>query len=90
MTPNNFRNMKKIISVLLLIAAICTGCTTRYSLILTNGDVITSMGKPKFDEQKGYYLYKDADGQTNIVFASKVREVAPSSMADKGGTQFLK
>jgi hypothetical protein len=81
--------MNKLIPILLLVALVCAGCSTRYSIILNNGDVITSRGKPQYNE-KGYYLYKDMDGQTNVIFASRVREVAPSSMADKGGTQFLK
>ena len=81
--------MKKIISILALAAVVCTGCATRYSITLNNGDVITSRGKPKHDE-RGYYFYKDANGQTNVIPAGRVREISPASMADKGGTQFLK
>ena len=82
--------MKKIISILVLATVICAGCATRYSIVLNDGEVLTARGKPKFDQQKGYYTYKAADGQTNIIFAGKVREVAPSSMVEKSGTQFIR
>jgi hypothetical protein len=81
--------MKKILPVLLLVA-VCAGCSTQYRLTLTNGDVITSRGKPKYDAEKGCYYFKDANGETNMIFAGKVREIAPASMADKGGSQFYR
>ena len=83
-------DMKKILPILLLIVAACAGCVTRYSLVLTNGDIITAQGKPTYDAQKGRYYYTDANGQPASVFASKVREISPANMVDKGGTQFLK
>jgi hypothetical protein len=82
--------MKRILSVLLLVAAVCAGCATRYSLVLNNGEVLTSHGKPTFDAQQGRYFYKDVSGKTASVPASKVREVAPASMVKKEGTQFNK
>jgi hypothetical protein len=88
--PRNSCCMKKTVSVLLLVAALCSGCATQYSLVLTNGEVITSRGKPRFDAEKGGYIYKDSSGQSNFVFAGKVREVEPSSMAAKSGPNFLK
>jgi hypothetical protein len=82
--------MQKILSLLLLALALCGGCATRYNLTLTNGEVVTSKGKPTYDEQKAGYFYKDINGGRHFVFASKVREVAPASMADKNGSQFIK
>jgi hypothetical protein len=82
--------MKKILPVLLLIAAVCAGCVTRYSLTMTNGEVVTARGKPTYNAEKGGYYYKDANGKLSFVFASKVREVAPASMAGKGNSQFIK
>ena len=82
--------MKKILPVLLLIAAICAGCATRYSLLLTNGEVVTAHGKPTYNAEQGRYYYKDVNGKLSYIPASKVREVAPASMADKGSEQFIK
>ena len=82
-----FNKMKKIILLLILTATACTGCATRYSLTLNNGDVITARGKPRFDKEKNRYYFKNAYGQPDEISAFKVREIAPSSMADKGGSQ---
>ncbi len=73
--------MKKIALVLLLAAFVCTGCATRYNIQLTNGDVITARGKPKYDEAKGGFLYKDGQGQPSFISGGRVREVAPASMS---------
>jgi hypothetical protein len=81
--------MKKFLPVVFLALAACAGCTTTYNLTLTNGEVITARGKPKYDSQNGVYFYKSVNGQTNFVFAAKVREIAPTSMADKRGSQFI-
>jgi|HubBroStandDraft_5_1064220.scaffolds.fasta_scaffold1633367_2 hypothetical protein len=83
-------DMKRIVPLLLLLLAICGGCASRYSIIMTNGEVISANGKPKYNAEKAVYLYKDVNGQTRFVFAAKVREISPASMADKNGSQFLK
>ncbi len=82
--------MKKILPLLLLLVLAVAGCATRYSIILTNGDIITSSGKPTYDADRGWYYYKDTHGNTNVIFAGKVREIAPASMADKGSSQFYR
>jgi hypothetical protein len=82
--------MKRILSVVLFALVVCAGCASNYSIILTNGDVLSSHGKPTYNPQDGYYYYKSIYGETNRVFGAKVREVGPASMADKGGAQFLK
>lgn len=81
--------MKRILPALLLSLALCDGCATKYSIILNNGDIITSKGRPTYDSQRVGYYYNDIHGQKSFVFASKVREVAPASRADKNGSQFL-
>ena len=73
--------MKKNILVLLLAVTVCAGCAVRYNISLTNGDVITARGKPKYDEAKGGFLYKDGQGQPAFVSGGRVREVAPASMS---------
>lgn len=83
-------DMKKILPILLLIATVCAGCATRYSLVMNNGEILTAHGKPTYNAQQGRYYYTDASGKPASVPASKVREVAPASMVDKEGTQFNK
>ncbi len=82
-------NVKKSLLIFLL-AAICGGCATRYSITLTNGEVITAKGKPVYDSQRACYIFVNIHDQTNLVFASKVREVSPAGRADKNGSQFIK
>ena len=79
--------MKKIAFVLLLAAFACAGCATRYNISLTNGDVITARGRPKYDQTKGGFYYKDGLGNPAFVSGGRVREVAPASMSND--SQFL-
>jgi hypothetical protein len=79
--------MKKIVLVLLLATFVCAGCATRYNIALTNGDVITARGKPKFDQAKGGFYYKDGQGNPAYISGGRVREVAPASMSNE--SQFL-
>ena len=79
--------MKKNALILLLAAFVCAGCATRYNISLTNGDVITARGKPKFDQTKGGFYYKDGQGNPAFVSGGRVREVAPASMSNE--SQFL-
>jgi len=80
--------MKKSFLVLLLTAAVCGGCATRYDITLTNGDVITARGKPRFDKDKQRYFYTDASGKPANVSGMKVREVAPESMREPDNSKF--
>jgi len=83
----NIIAMKKNALILLLAAFVCAGCATRYNISLTNGDVITARGKPKFDQTKGGFYYKDGQGNPAFVSGGRVREVAPASMSNE--SQFL-
>ena len=69
--------MKKIF--LLLLIGLLTGCASRYTITLTNGNRITATSKPKL--QNGGYVFKDAKGQQAFITAGRVREVAPANMA---------
>jgi hypothetical protein len=73
--------MKKNALVLLMAVMVCAGCATRYNITCTNGDVLTSRGKPKYDETKGGFMYKDGQGQPAFISGGRVREVAPASMS---------
>ena len=79
--------MKKNALVLLLVVTVCAGCATRYNISLTNGDVITARGRPKYDQTKGGFYYTDGLGNPAFVSGGRVREVAPASMSND--SQFL-
>lgn len=81
--------MKKNVLVLLLALIACAGCATHYDMLLTNGMVITSHGKPHLDKEGGRYLYTDANGKPAAIPRLRVREIAPQSMRKKEGSQFI-
>ena len=58
-----------------------TGCARHYVLKLNNGAEITTDTKPKLKE--GVYYFKDAKGEEHYVPVSRVRQVAPASMAER-------
>jgi len=67
--------MKKIFLFVLLLGMATVGCHTRYLMTLSNGNRITSVGKPKYEN--GKYRYIDINGQTNYVSASSVQTLEP-------------
>ena len=81
--------MKKNILVLLLAVIVGAGCATHYDIILNNGMVITAHGKPHLDKEKGRYLFTNASGKPDAISVLRVREIAPQSMRNKKGSQFI-
>ena len=74
--------MKRTIVLLLLAAGIGAGCSTRYNITLTNGEVIRSINKPTYDPDQQVYVFK----RITTIPAGSVREIAPASMkAEKPG-----
>jgi hypothetical protein len=73
--------MKKATLLLLIGLLALTGCVHHYVLRLNNGAEITTATKPQLRE--GVYYFKDAKGEEHVVAASRVREMAPASMAAK-------
>lgn len=77
---NRILSMKATILLLLMVGALVfTGCARNYTITLTSGNRITTKGKPR--EERGYYVYKDSQGQPGSVPIGRVREVSPSNMA---------
>lgn len=70
--------MKKIVLPLLAGLLVLTGCAHGYVLTLNNGQRISTTGKPRLDN--GFYYFKDPSGQQRMIFAGRVREVAPADM----------
>jgi hypothetical protein len=72
----------------LLLAAACAGCATRYDVTLTNGQVVTTRGKPHLSPDKNEWLFTDASGKPDRVPAGNVSQVAPQSMDTDNPTKF--
>jgi hypothetical protein len=81
--------MKKLVSVLLFAALALAGCATHYDITLTNGEILTAFGKPKHDEAKHIYIYKDAQGVVCGVLDFKVTLIQPSSDRKSASSQFI-
>mgnify|MGYP000942777103 CR=1 FL=1 len=59
------------------------GCARRYLVTLTNGNVYTAAGKPKYDKQAGSYSFKDTKGNVITVPGFRVKEIAPPGLEEK-------
>jgi hypothetical protein len=73
--------MKKTTLPILIGMIALTGCAHHYVIRLSNGTEITTASKPQLRE--GVYQFKDAKGEEHFVPLTRVREVAPASMAQK-------
>lgn len=78
--------MNKTILFLLPALLLLAGCAREYVITTDNGQHISCKGRPHL--VGGFYVYKDAFGQTGKVKAIVVREVAPRSMMTEQGEQF--
>ena len=75
----NQTTMKPILLVGLLGATLLAGCTRHYTITLTNGNRITTLGKPRLEGAA--YVFKDVKGQPGAISAGRVREIAPANQA---------
>jgi hypothetical protein len=71
--------MKPTLLVALLGAVLLTGCARHYTITLTNGNRITTLGKPHL--QGATYYFKDVKGQPGYISSGRVREIAPAGQA---------
>jgi hypothetical protein len=72
--------MTKPLLPLLAGLLLLTGCAHGYVLTLSSGGSIHTGSKPKL--VNGFYYFKDASGNpAPPVFAGRVTEIAPASMA---------
>jgi hypothetical protein len=78
--------MTRLLFCLFSSIIIFCGCAHTYVITLDNGRRITAPGKPKL--QDGRYVYKDASGRAVFIPATKVREIAPASMANEEKARF--
>ena len=73
--------MKSAALPLLIGLIALTGCAHHYVLKLNNGTEITTATKPRL--QEGVYHFKDAKGEEHFMPVTRVREIAPASMAER-------
>ena len=78
--------MRKLVVSLACGAVVLCGCARHYVITLNNGTQLSTSSKPHL--QGGFYIYKDAMGRESYVWAGRVTEIAPASMAEEGGRQF--
>ena len=63
----------------MLSLVLLAGCARNYNIITSNGRVITSKGKPKYDEANSVFVFKDVKGVERRIPAGSVRQIAPAS-----------
>jgi hypothetical protein len=78
--------VKRLARLILLGAGLLAGCSQHYVITLNNGTQLTSIGKPRLE--RGRYVFKNANGQTESLPRGRVREIAPQSMAKEEGGVF--
>jgi ABC-type Fe3+-hydroxamate transport system substrate-binding protein len=69
--------MKQCLLLLIGLAFMTSGCVRHYNITLSNNNVISTRGKPKFDKATGTYQFKDANGRPSSVPAFRIKEIAP-------------
>ncbi|MBX9915490.1 MAG: YgdI/YgdR family lipoprotein [Pseudomonadaceae bacterium] len=66
--------MKKI-----LLAACCllslTGCSSEYIIATTDGQLITTSGKPKLDKDTDMYRFEDSEGRDQQIQKATVKQI---------------
>ena len=71
--------MKSKYLLLLAMSLTCfaTGCVTHYNITLTNNNMISTRGKPKYDKATDTYKFTDAFGRPGSIPAFRIKEIAP-------------
>ena len=63
----------------LILAACCllslTGCSSEYIIATTDGQLLTSDGKPQLDEDTGMYRFEDSQGRDQQIQKSTVKQI---------------
>jgi hypothetical protein len=70
----------------LVCALALSGCAHHYMIKLNNGAQVATASKPQL--KGGNYVFKDANGREVSIPRSRVREIAPASMAQEDSDRF--
>ena len=69
---------RKVIGYLALATlAWATGCRSQYEITTRSHNKISCIGKPVYDHAHEIYLYKDANGVTQVIPALNVSTIGP-------------
>jgi ABC-type Fe3+-hydroxamate transport system substrate-binding protein len=68
--------MKQLLLTFLL-GLLCAGCSQHYNITLSNNNMMSTRGKPKYDKATETYKFTDAMGRPGSVPAFRVKEIAP-------------
>jgi hypothetical protein len=71
--------MKQLLLGILLSSALLTGCASQYVVVLTNGQRVVAVYKPKLDRKNLAFVFTDVNGRTNSIPSIYVRAIAPAS-----------
>jgi uncharacterized protein YcfL len=71
--------MKQLLLGILLSSALLTGCASQYVVVLTNGQRVIAVHKPKLDRENLTFVFTDVHGRTNSIPSIYVRAIAPAS-----------
>ncbi|MBP8185202.1 MAG: YgdI/YgdR family lipoprotein [Pseudomonas sp.] len=63
----------------MLLAACCllslTGCSSEYIIATTDGQLISTDGKPRLDEDTGMYRFEDSEGRDQQIQKETVKQI---------------
>lgn len=63
----------------LILAACCllslAGCSSEYIIATTDGQLITTDGKPKLDKSSGMYYFEDTEGRDQQIQMDSVKQI---------------
>jgi uncharacterized protein YcfL len=63
----------------LLLTACCllslTGCSSEYIIATTDGQLITTDGKPRLDEDTDMYRFEDSEGRDQQIQKATVKQI---------------
>ncbi|WP_341679221.1 YgdI/YgdR family lipoprotein [Niveibacterium sp. SC-1] len=62
-----------LVAVLSLALSACGG--SQYIMSTTTGNLLISQGRPSLDEEKGVYMYKDAEGKKATVNKADIVQI---------------
>jgi len=66
--------MKKLILTTCCLLSLA-GCSSEYIIATTDGQLITTDGKPKLDEDTGMYRFEDSQGRDQQIQKSTVKQI---------------
>jgi hypothetical protein len=67
----------KLLPLLIALSLLLTGCVQRYQITLTNGNTITTRGKPKLNKETGAYMFNDTEGKPSSLPAFRIKQIEP-------------